>query len=118
MSDLISPRVRSMVAAHPVEWEDEGCRYSLPAIDNSDVWRVQYYNHHANWITDHIGTDHEAAALIALAWMEKLMREYALVQCRKLEADLFSVYTNCHEYISEHIAPSLMDALAEAVEAL
>ena len=115
---MISPRVRAMVQEKPVELTPSAhgkrrrliidqfneCLIEYRFSTEPDLWLVE---------TGYAVPESDAAALIAWAWMEKLMHDYALVQCRQLASDLFSVYVGRREYS----APSLLDALAEAVEA-
>ena len=113
---MISPRVRAMVAEKPVEWEETRIDiYGKSFVIHSEMSEIAhgFWEVREDGKRDHVLRNPEAAALIAWAWMEKLMHDYALVQCRQLASDLFSVYVGRREYS----APSLLDALAEAVEA-
>ena len=112
---MISPRVRAMVAEKPVEWvanrrDVHGNTFTLHATMVEIAygwWDVSYDGEH-----QYFTGDAEAAALIAWAWMERLRASDGVVSITAASGQ-WNIYVHPDKVFT---APSLLDALAEAIE--
>ena len=112
---MISPRVRAMVQEKPVELTPSAhgkrrrliidqfneCLIEYRFSTEPDLWLVE---------TGYAVPESDAAALIAWAWMERLAKGFVNVNL-----DTGGCEVKCEA--GRFFAPSLLDALAEAVEA-